>query len=132
MAGVPSPVGRTRHVSTSRRAQSTEMYASRWKNRSLRTRSRLIRLAVRLAMHPDAKRSRTLAMSTCPVSTGTPTASIAATSSPTAVRTMSRSWIIRSKTTSTSRLRGEKAPMRCTSMKRGASTSGRATVTAGL
>ena len=35
-----------------------------------------MRLAVMLAMQPDAKRSRTLAMSYFGVSTGTPTASI--------------------------------------------------------
>ena len=39
-----------------------------------------MRLAVRLAMQPLAKRSRAFAMSTRPVSTGTPTASIDSTS----------------------------------------------------
>ena len=54
------------------------MYASGWKKRILRTRSRLIRLAVRLAMHPDSNRSRALAISNFSVRTGTPTASIEA------------------------------------------------------
>ena len=48
-----------------------------WKKRILRTRSRLMRLAVRFAMQPDANRRRAFAMSTRGVSTGTPTASIA-------------------------------------------------------
>ena len=50
---------------------------SGWKKRTLRTLSRLIRLAVRLAMQPEANRSRALAMSTRGVRTGTPTASTA-------------------------------------------------------
>ena len=54
-------------------------------------RSRLIRLAVRLAMQPPAKRSRTLAMSIRGVSTGTPTASTLTVGSPTIDSTMSRS-----------------------------------------
>ena len=41
---------------------------------------RLIRLAVTLAMQPFANRRRALAMSTRPVRTGTPTASIESTS----------------------------------------------------
>ena len=53
------------------------------------------------------------------VSTGTPTASIASTSDCTRDRTMSRSWIIRSNTTSISRLRSGNVPSRWTSMNRG-------------
>ena len=50
-----------------------------------------MRLAVTLAMQPDANRSRALAMSYFGVSTGTPTASIEATSDRTSARMMSRS-----------------------------------------
>ena len=53
---------------------------SGWKNRTFRTLSRLIRLAVMLAMHPDANFSRALQMSIFGVSTGTPTASTLTTS----------------------------------------------------
>ena len=49
------------------------------------------RLAVRLAMQPLAKRRRALAMSTRPVRTGTPTASIDSTSASTNDNTTSRS-----------------------------------------
>ena len=56
---------------------------------------------------PEANRSRALAMSTRGVRTGTPTASTWTASEPSRLRTMSRSWIIRSRTTSMSRLRGE-------------------------
>ena len=58
----------------------------------------------------------------CPprgVRTGTPTASTWTASEPSRHSTMSRSWIIRSRTTSMSRLRGENEPSRWTSMKRG-------------
>ena len=71
-------------------------------------------------------------MSTRPVSTGTPTASIASTSDLTSDSTMSTSWIIRSKTTSMSRLRSGNVPRRWTSMNRGSVSSGRAAATAGL
>jgi hypothetical protein len=54
-------------------------------------RSRLIRLAVMFATHPDAKRSRALAMSKRSVSTGTPTASIDSISDCTIDSTRSRS-----------------------------------------
>ena len=50
---------------------------SGWKNRTFRTLSRLIRLAVMLAMQPDANFTRALQMSIFGVSTGTPTASTA-------------------------------------------------------
>ena len=62
-----------------RRSRSTRT-TSCWKKRAFRTRSRLIRLAVRLAMQPDANLSRALAMSVRGVSTFTPTASIDSTS----------------------------------------------------
>jgi len=91
-----------------------------------------MRLAVTLAMQPLAKRRRALAMSNLSVSTGTPTASIALTSDFTSARMMSRSWIIRSNTTSMSRLRSGNTPSRWTSMKRGVETSGITAATAGL
>ena len=50
---------------SARRSRSTHT-PSGWKNRILRTRSRLMRLAVRFAMQPLANRSRALAMSTRP------------------------------------------------------------------
>ena len=53
---------------------------SGWKNRTFRTLSRLMRLAVMLAMQPDANFTRALAMSTFGVSTGTPIASTLTTS----------------------------------------------------
>jgi len=91
-----------------------------------------VRLAVMFAMQPDAKRRRTLAMSYFGVSTGTPTASIEVTSERTIARMISRSWIMRSNTTSMSRLRSGKALSRCTSMNRGEVTRRIATSTAGL
>ena len=53
-------------------------------------------------------------------STGTPTASMAVISVPMAASSTSRSWIIRSNTTSMSRLRSRKPLRRCTSTKPGA------------
>ncbi len=109
-----------------------EMYVSGWKKRIFLTRSRLMRLAVRLAMHPLSNRSRALAMSNFGVNTGTPTASIDVTGERTSDRITSRSWIIKSKTTSISRLRSGNTPSRCTSMKRGEVTIGITAATAGL
>ena len=71
----------------------------------------------------------------CPpaaVSTGTPTASTCTASEPSSASTMSRSWIIRSSTTSMSRLRAENEPSRCTSTKRGARPCRQSTSVAGL
>ena len=68
-----------------------DRYAAGWKKRIFRTRSRLILLAVMFAMHPFAKLKRAFAMSTRPVSTGTPTASIDSTSACTIDSTTSRS-----------------------------------------
>ena len=51
--------------------------------------------------------------------TGTPTASTWTASDPSRLRSRSRSWIMRSSTTSMSRLRGENGASRWTSMKRG-------------
>ena len=53
-----------------------------WKKRTLRTLSRLMRLAVMFAMQPEANFTRALAMSTVEVSTGTPIASTPTTSVP--------------------------------------------------
>src|SRR5262249_21932776 len=100
--GCPLPSGSRRHTRTRRSSKSSEKYASGWKMRSLRSRLSETRLAVTLAMQPLAKRSRALAMSTDGVSTGTPTASIARTGDGTMLRIRSRSWIMRSSTTSTS------------------------------
>jgi hypothetical protein len=98
----------------------------------LRTRSLLIRLAVTFAMQPVENRRRAFAMSYLSVSTGTPTASIDVGSAFTSARMMSRSWIIRSNTTSMSRLRSGNTPSRCTSMNRGVVTNGITAATAGL
>ena len=70
------------------------------------------RLAVTLAMHPLAKRSRAFAMSTEGVSTGTPTASTERSAEGTMVRMTSKSWIMRSETTSTSVPRSVKGASR--------------------
>ena len=61
------------------------------KKTDLAHRSRLMRLAVRLAMHPFLKRTRALAMSTRGVNTGTPTASTRSTSLATTLSIRSRS-----------------------------------------
>ena len=105
---------------------------ARLEERTLRIVSKLMRLAVRLAMQPEAKVRRTLAMSMRGDSTGTPTASMAVTSLPMAASSTSRSWIIRSNTTSMSRLRSRKPLSRCTSTNPGDFTCGRAATTAGL
>ncbi len=89
--GIPAGGLTSRQTSSSCAAKSTATYESGWKKRILRVRSRLIRLAVRFAMQPLSKRSRTLAMSMRGVSTGTPTASMAATGDFTIERTTSMS-----------------------------------------
>ena len=77
-----------------------------WNRRSLRTRSVETRLAVRLATQPLGNCSRTLAISTLSERMEMPAARISCGSAPASARTISTSWIIRSSTTSTSRLRG--------------------------
>jgi hypothetical protein len=71
-------------------------------------------------------------MSTFFDSTGSPTARTSRTGSPTSFSTMSRSWIIRSKTTSTSSDRGVNTLSRCTSKNIGRFSSPRTARTAGL
>jgi hypothetical protein len=71
----------------------------------LRTRSVETRLAVRLATHPFGNCRRTLAMSTLGDRMETPAPRISSGSAPVRPSTMSISWIIRSRITSTSRLR---------------------------
>ncbi len=92
---------------------------SRWKKRSLRCGAFEIRLAVRFATQPLGNVNRALAMSMFRVSTGMPTASMRSGCSPRICCRMSRSWIIRSRTTSMSVARSEKGPMRWASTKRG-------------
>ncbi len=80
---------------------------------------KLTRLAVTLATQPPSKRSRAFAMSSRPDSTGTPTASTAASGWPTSSWIRSMSWIIRSSTTSTSVPRAENGATRWDSMNKG-------------
>ena len=100
--------------------------------RSFRSRLSDTRLAVTLAMQPFAKRSRAWAMSTDGVRTGTPTASMERTDEVVMLRIRSRSWIIRSSTTSTSVPRSVKGARRWHSMKRGRATMPSRTRMAGL
>src|SRR5579883_2529732 len=69
-------------------------------------------LAVRLATAPSSNSTRALAISTLSESTGRPTARTSRTGAETIQSSRSKSWIMRSKTTSTSRLRGLKTPRR--------------------
>ena len=78
-----------------------------------------MRLAVRFATQPLAKRSRAFAMSSDLLRTGMPTASTLTTGERTKASTTSRSWIIRSSTTPMSVLRAGKGESRWHSMKRG-------------
>src|SRR5262249_2131382 len=73
--------------------------------RIFRTFSWLMRLAVIFATQPFSKRMRTLAMSSRLLRMGTPTASTCVHGERTRCRMISRSWIITSSTTPTSRLR---------------------------
>ena len=77
------------------------------------------RLAVRFATHPPGKPMRALAMSTLSLITGTPIASMRVGSSPTSRWIRSRSWIIRSRTTSTSVPRPGNGPRLWASTNRG-------------
>src|SRR5579883_1224098 len=89
-------------------------------------------LAVKLATQPDENSRRTLAMSVLPERIGRPTARTSRTGELTKDRTMSRSWIMRSKTTSTSRARGVKTLRRWTSKNMGWVSRGTVARTAGL
>ena len=82
--------------------KSTEMYASFWKNLDLRKFFMEILLAVRLATAPLSNSSLTLAISGVSLTTLTPLAWIFLMFDLTTLRTISISWIIRSKTTGTS------------------------------
>ena len=93
---------------------------------------KLTRLAVTLATQPPSKCSLALAMSSRPESTGTPTASTAASGAPTSSWIRSMSWIIRSSTTSTSVPRGWNGAMRCDSTNSGRSITSPSASTAAL
>src|ERR1051326_1066782 len=80
--------------------------------RILRIRSGLMRLAVTFATQPSSKCSRTLAMSSLRLSTGTPTASMLQSGECTKCKMTSRSWIIKSRTTPMSVARSDEARMR--------------------
>ena len=90
--------------------------------RSLRSRLRLMRLAVTLATQPPTKPMRALAMSMVSDSTEMPLAEIDSISRSTRCRIRSISWIIRSSTTLTSVARAVNGASRVDSMKRGPSS----------
>ncbi len=100
--------------------------------RSLRTRSRASRLAVRLATAPEANSMRAVAMSTLGVTTPIPDARTSTTGSPTRASTRSRSWIIRSRITATSEPRAANGATRSDSMNRGDARYGAAARSARL
>ena len=95
-------------------------------------RSVLTRLAVKLATQPDSNSRRTFAMSTFFDRIGRPTARISFTGDLANASTTSRSWIIRSRMTSTSSERGVKTLSRWTSKNIGWVSSGSVARTAGL
>ena len=109
-----------------------ETYWRGSKKRSLRTRSVETRDAVKLATQPDSSSTRTLAISTLGDKIGRPTARTSRTGELAKVSTMSRSWIIRSSTTSTSSARGVKTESRCASKNMGRRSCGCTASTAGL
>src|SRR5439155_960323 len=131
-AGASEPEGASVYASTLRFRQSIERYSFVSKKRILRIFSRETRLAVRFATQPLANVSRAFAMSMRGVSTGTPTACTSITRDLVSQSARSRSWIMRSRITSTSMPRGTIGASRCASMNRGALRWGRDAWTAGL
>ncbi len=90
------------------------------------------RLAVRLAMQPSANSSRTFAISTFGERIEIPAARMSFNSRLASASTISRSWIIRSSTTSTSRLRSVNTLMRWISKNSGSVAACSSAITAGL